>query len=80
MLLYFVTIKCFVEMAAGDAGCPELFDPHLDQRHRSFLSSVGGEDIPVLRPRVPQELLRLDERWLPRYTVICFLYAFIVHY
>lgn len=67
-------------MAAGYGDCPELLDPRLDQRHRSYLSAVKGQDLGVLRPRVPLELLRLDDRWIPRYGFICLSFYFIFSY
>ena len=57
-------------MATEVGDCLELLDPRLDRRHRSYRSAVLGQDLSVLRLRVPLELLRLDERWLPRYAFI----------
>ena len=46
----------------------ELLDPQIDVRHRSYHIAVQGEELPVLRPRVPDELMRIDERWIPMFV------------
>lgn len=58
----------YISGMAMDEGHLELLDAQFDQRHRSYLSAVTAAQLPVLRPRVPQELWRLDERWIPRYA------------
>jgi hypothetical protein len=45
---------------------PELLDAHIDERHRSYLAAVEGQELHELRPRVAKELLHLDDRWLDR--------------
>jgi hypothetical protein len=45
---------------------PELLDANADERHRSYLAAVEGQELHELRPRVAKELLHLDDRWLDR--------------
>lgn len=66
-------VKIYTGMATEEGAgsqCPELLDPVLDRRHRSYLSAVRRQDLPTLRLRVPLQLLRLDERWIPRYVYV----------
>jgi hypothetical protein len=46
---------------------PELLDPAVDKKHRSFLSAEHQTELGVFRPRGPGELLTVDERWSHRY-------------
>lgn len=79
-LLYYVPrfynvliIKFLLGMAHEVHDTPELLDARLDQRHRSYLSAVAGHDnLPVLRLRGPMELMRLDQRWFPKYAYFIF--------
>jgi hypothetical protein len=48
------------------AQIPELFDANTDEQHRSYLAAVEGQQLHELRPRVANELLHLDDRWLDR--------------
>jgi hypothetical protein len=48
------------------AQTPELLDVHIDERHRSYLAAVEGQELHELRPRVAKELLHLNDRWLDR--------------
>lgn len=48
---------------------PELLHHGTDVKHRSYASSVLGEDLGHLRARVPLETLPLDARWLPRFAL-----------
>jgi hypothetical protein len=48
------------------AQTPELLDANTDERYRSYLAVVEGQQLHKLRPRVAKELLHLDDRWLDR--------------
>jgi hypothetical protein len=48
------------------AQTPELLDANTDERHRSYLATVEGQELHELRPRVAKELLHLDDRSLDR--------------
>jgi hypothetical protein len=48
------------------AQTPELLDANTDERHKSYLVAVEGQELHELRPRVAKELLHLDDRWLDR--------------
>jgi hypothetical protein len=48
------------------AETPELLDVNTDERHRSYLAAVEGQELHELRPRVAKQLLHLDDRWLDR--------------
>jgi hypothetical protein len=48
------------------AQTPELLDANTDERHRSYLAAVEGQELHELRLRVAKELLHLDDRWLDR--------------
>jgi hypothetical protein len=48
------------------AQTPELLDTNTDERHRSYLTAVEGQQLHELRPRVAKVLLHLDDRWLDR--------------
>ena len=41
---------------------PELLDPELDVRHHLYRIVVQAEELPLLQPRVQDELMRIDER------------------
>jgi len=45
---------------------PALLDPTIDSGHRSFLAKVQHQELNVLRPRPPVELVPVDPRWVPR--------------
>ena len=45
---------------------PVLLDPTIDSGHRSFLAVVQHQQLNVLRPRPPAELVPVDPRWVPR--------------
>lgn len=45
---------------------PELLDPQIDVRYRSYRIAVQGEELPVVRPCVPDDLMRIDESWILR--------------
>jgi hypothetical protein len=49
---------------ADMAETSELLDANIDERHRSYLAAVEGQELHELRPRVAKELLHLDDRWL----------------
>jgi hypothetical protein len=51
---------------ADMAQTPELLDANTDERHRSYLATVEGQELHELRPRVAKELLHLDDRSLDR--------------
>jgi hypothetical protein len=51
---------------ADMAQTPELLDANIDQRHKSYLAAVEGQELHELRPRVANELLHLDDHWLDR--------------
>jgi hypothetical protein len=48
------------------AQTPELLDANTDERHRSYLAAGERQQLHELRPRVPKELLHLDDHWLDR--------------
>jgi hypothetical protein len=48
------------------AETPELLDVNTDERHRSYLAAVEGQELHELCPRVAKKLLHLDGRWLDR--------------
>ena len=50
----------------------ELLDPQINVRHHSYRIAVHGEELPVLRPRVPDELMRIDECWILRFVTFKF--------
>jgi hypothetical protein len=63
MFLIYVSYLIFhVDMAQT----PELLDASTDVRYRSYLAAVEGQQLHELRPRVAEELLHLDDRWLER--------------
>jgi len=52
---------------------PALLDPTIDSGHRSFLAKVQHQELNVLRPRPPAELVAVDPRWVPRLSETCLL-------
>ncbi|KAF8701353.1 hypothetical protein HU200_033683 [Digitaria exilis] len=56
-------------MAHEGGATPELFDAHVDMRHRSYVSVVHGVNQGTFRARVPMVTMPIDPRWLPRYMV-----------
>jgi hypothetical protein len=62
---------------------PQLLDRDIDRRHRSFLSTVLGEDVGHVRSRTTRTLMPIHNRWVPKYVnwccvIICiFIYPFV---
>jgi len=52
---------------------PAFLDPTIDSGHRSFLAKVQHQELNVLRPRPPAELVAVDPRWVPRLSETCLL-------
>ena len=54
-------IALFWSYMVGMAGVtPALLDPTIDSGHRSFLAVVQHQQLNVLRPRPPAELIPVD--------------------
>ena len=64
-VLYFIR-KCDLGMAKGYPPTPELLDTAIDSGHRSFQTACEHKHLTVLQSRPPAELLRVDDRWIPR--------------
>ncbi|KAF8664446.1 hypothetical protein HU200_054618 [Digitaria exilis] len=56
-------------MAHEGGATPELFDAHVDMRHRSYVSVVHGVNQGTFWAFVPMVTMPIDPRWLPRYMV-----------
>ena len=51
----------------GQYQTPELLDPRIDAKHRSYMSAVRGSSLSTFRARVPMSTMPIHRRWLPRY-------------
>lgn len=51
---------------AEEQPTPELLDPGIDSRHRSYMSAVEHKHLAIFQCRPPKEYLELDNRWLDR--------------
>ena len=72
-------IVLFLSYVVGMAGVtPALLDPTIDSGHRSFLAKVQHQELNVLRPRPPAELVAVDPRWGAQ--VICRLFSVFIRY
>jgi hypothetical protein len=47
---------------ADMAQTSKLLDANTDERHRSYLAAVEGQELHELCPRIAKELLHLDDR------------------
>jgi hypothetical protein len=47
---------------------PQLLDRDIDRRHRSFLSTVLGEDVGHVCSRTTRTLMPIHNRWVPKYV------------
>jgi hypothetical protein len=47
---------------------PQLLERDIDRRHRSFLSTVLGEDVGHVRSRTTRMLMPIHNRWVPKYV------------
>ena len=56
---------------------PVLLDPTIDSGHRSFLAKVQHQELNVLRPRPPAELVPVDQIGA---QVICRLFSVFIRY
>ena len=67
----------------GMAGVtPALLDPTIDSGHWSFLAVVQHQQLNVLHPRPPAELVPVDPRWVPgdMSSIFCFRLLYISLY
>jgi hypothetical protein len=46
---------------------PELFDEVVDQKRRSYWSTVLGETLSTLRCKTSQHLMPIHQLWIPKY-------------
>jgi hypothetical protein len=45
---------------------PELLDPRVDIRHRSYLSAILGEDLGHVHSRTTRTLMPIHDLWVPK--------------
>lgn len=70
IITFLFTLTCntlFAEMAH-----PELLDPAIDQRHRSYLTAVEGAQLGTFRPRSSRERLLVHDSFVERYGFTVF--------
>jgi hypothetical protein len=47
---------------------PELLDPRVDLKHRSYLSAILREDLGHVHSRTTRTLLPIHDLWVPKYV------------
>jgi hypothetical protein len=56
---------------------PELFDEAVDWQHHSYVSTVLGGPLGMIRCRTTRTLMLINQRWISKYVIhIYYLFCF----